>query len=129
MIVPDIDNLSVEAKFFSRLKDLEQLRNSISNVIQEEGFLWWIPVTRRERYLEFTKNLAHIFRNNKGMIKAKSDEDKFFAALRLAKPSAPYRIRIFLNEKENGTIISVLCWPVMYPQVTQLPEYKGKKFP
>jgi len=133
MIVPDIDNLVVEAKFFSHLKDIEQLRNSISDAITgdvtEEKFLWWIPTVKRERYLVFTKNLVHIFRNTKEVIKAKSDDDKFFAALGSAKPSATYEIRVPLNETENGTMISVLCLPAMYPQITQIPENKNKKFP
>lgn len=127
MIVPDVDNLIVEAKFFSDSKDIEQLKNSILAAVKKQIF-WDISVDRGG-YFEFQKNLIQLFGGEEKVKEAKSEYDKFFAALEEAKPSATFRIRVSLNETKDGTMISVICFPIMYPLLTQLPEYKGKKFP
>ena len=132
MIVPDIDNLIVEAKFFSHSKDMAQLKNSILAAIKK-GITWGITADRG-RYFELKKDLILLFSGAKEVSgvkevkQAKSQLDKFFASIEAAKPSSPFRIRISMNEKEDGTMVSVICYPVMYPLVTQMEKYKGKKF-
>lgn len=126
MIVPDIDNLIVEAKFFSHSKDMAQLKNFILAAIKKQ-IVWDISVDRGG-YFEFKKNLIQLFGGMKKVKEAKSGSDKFFAALEEAKPSATFRIRVSLNETKDGTMVSVICYPIMYPLVTQMEKFKAHKF-
>lgn len=127
MIIPDMDNLIVETKFFSHSKDTAQLKNSILDAIEKQK-VWDISVDRGG-YFEFKKNLIQIFSYKKKVKGAKSRSDKFFAALEEVKPSATARIRVSLNETKDGTMVSVICYPVMYLLVTQMDKFKGHKFP
>jgi phosphatidylserine/phosphatidylglycerophosphate/cardiolipin synthase-like enzyme len=127
LIVPDLDNITVEAKFFSSSKG-EQLRESIIDAIVTNSA--WGIMSKKKNYLELLYHFDISLEDWKIVRKAKKGKphEKYFAGVISSKSSAPSKIRISLDEKIDGTILSVLCLPSMYTKMTQIKEYEEQKF-
>jgi hypothetical protein len=126
-LVPDLDNLMIEAKFFSPLKDVSAIRMSIFNAIITQSSAWRI-IGEGKNFLELIYYFSFLFQDRKEIKKKKDETDKYIAGLRLGKSSAPGKIRVSLNEEKEGTIISVLCLPNMYSRLTQLTQVKENEY-
>lgn len=82
---------------------------------------YWEVLTDFPRYIEFYMNLREMYRKK---LKKVKEEDRPLEALRHIKSAVPCRLRVlFSKEKENGYVVDVKCYSILYRKIDQITDY------